>query len=348
MSARLHAGGGAVEPSTKPSRESLREVKREARERERARRRMQKQWSTTPRRRWAAPLAWLGTGAVVVLAAFLLLGPERLGLGGGDPDPTVDETASESATEQQPAASPPSPPAASSADPFAGSEVEKWANGAAAVVVPKPAEVGSFTPQQVEAAYQKARAYVLAASLDPKVLYQGRVEPVQATVGRRSAGHLGGLVVNASQNLSPASYATRFRPGVAPASDVVKGDVRMTAKVAPRNGEQVLTVRVASVFVYALRPADEDDTAPKLVTTRREVDLDFTAAGAGRVSKPELGEAHFVNTGEVCDVAPQRLGYLSVYFDEQPLGDAAPAPAYDVKDLDAKAPDAECFRDASG
>ncbi len=335
-----------MEPSTRPSRESLREVKREARQRARAQknahRRMQRQWGTTPpwHRRWPGALSWVGAAVVVALAAFLLLGPDRLGTGPSEED-------AELTAAQTPRTPPPSPPAAG-AGAFAGTDVATWQEGARAVVTPKPAQVGPFSPAQVASAYAKAKAYVLASSLDPKVLYEGTVEPVQATVDRRTSGYLSGLVVNASQELSPVSYATRFRRGVAPASDVVKGQVRMTAAASRQQGQQVLTVHVKSVFVYALRPVDEAGGMPELVTARREVDLEFLAAGRGSVGKPSLGPAHFVSTGEVCGETPQQLGYLSVYFDDKPVGDQGQAPSYDVKDLDDEAPDSECFQDSSG
>ena len=323
-----------MEPSTRPSRASLREVKREARERKKAHRRMQQQWGTAPplSRRLAGPLSWLGTTAVLALAAFLLLGPERLGLTGGD-----DEGADDLAVEE-PAAS------AAPADPYAGTDVATWKSGAAAVAAPKARRVGAYTDAQVAAAYDRAKAYVLAANVDPEVLYQGTVDPVRATINGQAAANLTGLVAHPSQSMPPAGYVTRFRPGVVPLAEP-RGQVRLRAAAVEEDGEPQLAVSVASVFVYALRSAEDADSR-KLVTVRREITLEFTPKGKD-AGKPYLGASNFLSTGEVCGEPPQRLGFLSVYFGDQPLGDGGRAPSYDVKDLDAVAPDADCFRDSS-
>jgi hypothetical protein len=127
------------------------------------------------------------------------------------------------------------PSAVAKVSPFAGSPVEKWADGLVGLVLPAAHRVGSYTSSQTADALAKSRDFVRAANLDDRVLYHGSFEPVDKTLDADSVAGL----LSASRSLTPTNsplwWVSRFDPRrVEPESAVVKVNGALHARAQGR------------------------------------------------------------------------------------------------------------------
>lgn len=338
----------------RPSRESRREVRKEFKARQKRHRQLQREWQQLGQGaggrggRSIAPGAVAGAVvlAVVVAAGYLLLRTPAEATSTATPPlatPTAPATTPTTTASRAPTAP---------ADPFADSPVAAWFSGAAALVPPAAAPVGTFTTAQVSDAYTKAQAYLSAAFLDPAVVYGGSVEPIAAVLEPTSVSRLRSMVAApGTGDHDPLYFASRFTGDeVAAAVPDIRVNGSMAAKQSP-DASTDLQVTFDYAFVYAVRPAAGGPTL--LVSVRRVGTLEFRSASrsAGTTSKAHLRGGTYLNTGAACHRGPQHVGFLDVWFDRATDGEESAAPPVRFNPLDLTAPlpgGSDCYLNTSG
>jgi hypothetical protein len=342
----LGGSDGALPP---PSRESMREVKAEAKRRHQeqaARERAAKAyWAEQAgvhpsghRNSWA----WVGFAVVLGLAAsagFLVLQRGQ--------QPGLDVAQSPTApTAPAPAASAAAPEATS--PPFADTPAAAWPVGAAGITLPEARRTGAYSAAQVREAARATRAYLEAAMLDERVLFDSKLKPVLRTMDRDSREQATAEVAadrekpDGDDSLRWTSFANRFRPGDWTADD----EVRIRGRMKPTIGEQgLLEMTYVFVAAYWMQPSTGGPWVP--VAVRREGSAYFRTDGRG-VTKPWIGGDGITTSRSVCGSDWPYPQYLEAWADLDGVATAsvAPLPAKDLSDpettLDA------CFTDTSG
>ncbi|MCX4589833.1 hypothetical protein OG819_08680 [Streptomyces sp. NBC_01549] len=146
--------------------------------------------------------------------------------------------------------------------PFAGSPAERWADGAAAIVVPKATPVGTFTSAQVAAALKQAKTLLVGANLNPGTLRGERPESVLALLDPKQPRMLDDVnswLRAPGKKHDPLLLFSRFDPAeVRPAGDVVKVRGRTTFKAGAHAS---VAIHMDYTFVYPLIQADQASKA---------------------------------------------------------------------------------------
>ncbi|MGW4981495.1 hypothetical protein [Streptomyces mirabilis] len=146
--------------------------------------------------------------------------------------------------------------------PFAGSPAERWADGAAAIDVPKATPIGTFTRTQVAATLKQAKALLVGANLNPGTLRGERPESVLALLDPKQPRMLDDVnswLRAPGKKHDPLMLFSRFDPAeVRPAGDVVKVRGRMTFKAGAHAS---VAIHMDYTFVYPLIQADQASKA---------------------------------------------------------------------------------------
>jgi hypothetical protein len=134
--------------------------------------------------------------------------------------------------------------------PFAGTPAAGWADGEAGIVAPAAAPVGSYTAEQVAAAYERVRQVLITARLDRAVLE-----------GHDFERYLSLLAPNARTDMSQPSEdnylsATRIADGFRLLPVAPKATGSMSAEEDP---DGALLIRTDYAFAYAFEPEDPDE-----------------------------------------------------------------------------------------
>ncbi|SOE29861.1 hypothetical protein SAMN05442782_6744 [Streptomyces sp. OK228] len=142
--------------------------------------------------------------------------------------------------------------------PFAGSPAERWADGAAAIVVPKATPVGTFTSAQVAAALKQAKTLLVGANLAPGTLRGERPESALAVLDPKQPRMLDDVnswLRAPGKKHDPLMLFSRFDPAeVRPAGDVVKVRGRTTFKAGAHAS---VAIHMDYTFVYPLIQASK-------------------------------------------------------------------------------------------
>lgn len=235
------------------------------------------------RRLWAI----LGV-PVAVAVALVAVKPSLLP---GDPFGTSSDTSSGGASaaalpaETAPPTAAPSsaaPDTPTLARPFAGSPAERWADGAAAIVVPKATPVGTFTSARVAAALKQAKALLVGANLNPGTLRGERPESVLALLDPKQPRMLDDVnswLRAPGKKHDPLMLFSRFDPAeVRPAGDVVKVRGRMTFKAGAHTS---VAIHMDYTFVYPLIQADQASKTSKAPGTTETSGAPTEGSGGG-------------------------------------------------------------------
>ncbi|WP_436495149.1 hypothetical protein [Actinokineospora sp. HUAS TT18] len=155
-------------------------------------------------------------------------------------------------------------------EPFAATPAKDWADGEAGVVIPPVEAIGAHPAAEVTDAYQRARAVVLAAMLDPAVILGVDTEPYVQLFAEGDRADLRAAIADPAR---VDRFLVRFAPGTTlmPQAPKVRG--RMWAESA---GAGKLLVRTRFVVAY---PLLTDDGARVEVA---RIDTDLTVVGPGR------------------------------------------------------------------
>ncbi|MFE5084814.1 hypothetical protein [Streptomyces mirabilis] len=215
------------------------------------------------RRLWAILGVPVAIAVALVAVKPSLLPGDPFGTSSGTPSGGASAAALPAET-----APPTAPPSSAAPDtptldrPFAGSPAERWADGAAAIVVPKATPVGTFTSAQVAAALKQAKTLLVGANLNPGTLRGERPESVLALLDPKQPRMLDD--VNSSlrapgKKHDPLMLFSRFDPAeVRPAGDVVKVRGRTTFKAGAHAS---VAIHMDYTFVYPLIQADQASKA---------------------------------------------------------------------------------------
>ena len=303
---------------------------------------------------------WAILGVPVAIAvALVAVKPSLLP---GDPLGTSSGTSSDgaaAATLPAETAAPTAAPSSAPSDtptldrPFAGSPAERWADGAAAIDVPKATPIGTFTRAQVATALKQAKALLVGANLNPGTLRGERPESVLALLDPKQPRMLddaNSWLRAPGKKHDPLMLFSRFDPAeVRPAGDVVKVRGRMTFKAGAHAS---VAIHMDYTFVYPLIQADQASKASGATETpgasnegsgggptevartivRRVLDLELLdprkyQATPGKLSILQY-EQDFGNTA--CDVYD---GFLHPHFDSStPTGAPPTGPTTDPYD----------------
>ncbi|SDK62692.1 hypothetical protein [Streptomyces indicus] len=174
---------------------------------------------------------------------------------------------------------------------FEHSPAAEFESGAAGMPFPPVYRTAHFTADQVRAALDVARNYLVASSLDPAVLTGDEIRPVRRLLDPEQAAQFdAGMDRPAADGRhAPSGWMVRFDPAkVTLAGDEVR--VRGTLK-ASETGADTLEVTSQHTFVYALRPVAGQDARASLFTVRRELHFRFDRDDL-RVGQAELTLSH--------------------------------------------------------
>ncbi|MFK0202277.1 hypothetical protein [Streptomyces lavendulae] len=154
-------------------------------------------------------------------------------------------------------------------EPFRGSPALRWAEGAAAIEVPGATAVAGWSQEQVADALAKAKAFLVAANLDPATLRGERPEAALALLDPRQPEvpeRLERALAQPGAEDGPVTLFTRFDPAeVRPVGGVVKVRGSMRAE-AGDPGE--LLVVTDYTFVH---PMTKGDRSVQRTIVRRQI-----------------------------------------------------------------------------
>ncbi|MFI0965303.1 hypothetical protein ACH4S8_28480 [Streptomyces sp. NPDC021080] len=249
--------------------------------------------------------------------------------------------ASASAGPELPAetAAPTAPPSAASSRtptrerPFAGSPAERWADGAAAIIVPKATPVGALTKEQVATALRDAKNLLVGANLDPATLRGERPAAAIAVLDPqqpRMADDVDRMLRAPDEKHDPVTLFSRFDPHeVRLVGHVVKARGRMTFKEG-KNGS--VAIHADYTFVYPVSPADGNADEVTRTIVRRVLDVAFLDPRKYRVTPGKVTISYYTQEigNSACDVHD---GFLHPQFDSAaPAGATPTGPAIDPYD----------------
>ncbi|WP_242885154.1 SCO2583/SCO2584 N-terminal domain-containing protein [Actinomadura litoris] len=172
-------------------------------------------------------------------------------------------------------------PGGAPADPFAGSPAADYADGEAGLQMPDPKAVNGLSAADMALAYVQVRKLLVAANLDPAVVFERRpdafarlLEPRQRREFERSLDRKGPKNTRA--------WVTSFAAGSAErAADVVKVRGTVTAQKQRDQGTDGAKVKTDHLFVYAVRRPGSPSTTMRVIV-RRATEV-FVHREGGRV-----------------------------------------------------------------
>ncbi|WP_323186579.1 hypothetical protein [Streptomyces sp. NBC_00878] len=242
--------------------------------------------------------------------------------------PLPDETA---APTTAPAAAPGTP---TLDKPFAGSPAERYADGAAGIVLPEAKPVGSFSKAHVARALAQTKSLLVDANIDRETLLGGTPETVLDKVLDPKQPEMlddaRSWLRKPGKDSDPLWLFSRFdRDEVRLVGDVVKTHGRTTFK-AGRDG--ALAIHADYTFVYPLAPADPESIEVTRTIVRRVIDLELADPAKYEVTPGKLAITRFDQdlSNTACDVYD---GFLHPEFDSTgPTGAPPTGPTTDPYD----------------
>ncbi|MFD6550167.1 hypothetical protein [Streptomyces sp. NPDC058398] len=290
------------------------------------------------RRLWALFGVPLAVAVAVVAMKPSLLPGDLLGGSG----------ASASAGPELPAetAAPTAPPSSQASRtptrtrPFAGSPAERWADGAAAIVVPKATPVGALTKGQVATALRQTRNLLVGANLDPATLRGERPAEAIAVLDPRQPHMIDDvdrMLRSPDEKHDPVTLFSRFDPDEARlVGHVVKTRGRITFK-AGKDGS--VAIHADYTFVYPLSPAEGDTDEVARTIVRRVLDVAFLDPRKFRVTPGKVTIRQYDQDigNSACEVYD---GFLHPQFGSTaPTGAPPTGPTTDPYDRSRDLPD---------
>ena len=185
------------------------------------------------------------------------------------------------------------------AQPFRGTPAAGWTDGAAGIVAPQAAALGEYSAEQVADAYARARAAVVAARVDRRVVEGGDVEPLLSLFALDDQEGMRPLFAGGRDD-EAGLVATRVARGtkLLPVEPKVSGS--MTAEV---KGPGELVVHTDYVFAYAFstdRPEQLHGPMDIVAVTRVKYDYIFRSGpqfrpeSHGMWSGPATGHSYSI------------------------------------------------------
>jgi hypothetical protein len=229
--------------------------------------------------------------------------------------------------------------------PFLGTPAQGYADGAAGIVIPPAAPVGSYTAAQVKAAYAMTKAILLAANLNGPTLAGGapdafadllmREQRAQFTAGLDKIGRN-----SRGEQTSTRAWITSFAPGSTKlVGSVIKVHGTIQATAADNDRFHVLRVQANYLFVYAVMQPGVPSTLTRIVV--HDVgSVDFAAFDDPGGPLEPLWQIGSSTSGARCDVAD---GFVHPEFPAGPPDKVKPTGApVNPYDLNNKPGTVEC------
>ncbi|WP_344602049.1 hypothetical protein [Streptomyces glaucus] len=158
---------------------------------------------------------------------------------------------------------------------YAHSPAARFRVGAEGVPLPAARRTAHFSGDQVLTALTTAKDYIVRSALDPEVLTGGEVRSVRVLLDPDQLDQFDRSFERpaADGRHAPTGWLVRFDPSRAELAD---GEIRAdgTLRVA-ESDSSTLEVTADHTFVYALRPAGDDEAESSLFTVRRELHFRF-------------------------------------------------------------------------
>jgi len=215
-------------------------------------------------------------------------------------------------------------------------------------VMPKGKQVGIYRSRQVADAYDKLAVYLRHVMLDPRVQFQGKLDPVFATMTTHSVSwiksqHALFVSSHGKKGYPYAQVAVRFHPGDWKAAAATRVRGKTTAKVGPKGA---LELDFTYVAAYWLQP--RAGGAPRAIAVRLEGTTYFYGRGSTKVDRLQAGFLGIMSSAGACNSPWKYPEYLEAWTDlTQSGGSGAPVGSGDMTDPDASLPSG-CFHDTSG
>jgi len=150
-------------------------------------------------------------------------------------------------------------PLFTTANPFAGSSANAYADGAAGIVLPVAHPVGQYSSAQVTAAYVTVKAMLVAAMLNWPTMYGHKPTALgRLLISQQRSWFYDHLTKPIKPGKGPGWLSWEWVTAFAPGTDVVGRVVKvqglpMTAKVVTVNQHPALQVYADYIFVYAVQ-----------------------------------------------------------------------------------------------
>ncbi|MFF4556503.1 hypothetical protein [Streptomyces sp. NPDC001422] len=215
--------------------------------------------------------------------------------------------------------------------PFAGSPAERWADGAAGIVLPKATPVGSLTEEQVATALDNTKKLLVGANLAPATLRGERPAAAIAVLDPLQPG----MVDDVNRRLrtpdrrhDPVGLFSRFDPD----------EARLVGKVVKTRGRTTFTtgkngsvaIHADYTFVYPVTPADGNSTEVTRTIVRRVLDVGLSDPRKVRVTPGKVLIVKYGAEYSTCDVHD---GFLHPHFGSaHSAGPTPTGPAVDPYD----------------
>ncbi|WFB09622.1 hypothetical protein LRS74_23160 [Streptomyces sp. LX-29] len=230
-------------------------------------------------------------------------------------------------------------PGGSPADLFRHSRADQYRGGADGVTLPPARRTDNFSESQVMSALTTARDYVVASAVDREVVRGAATQPVRLLLDAAQYGQFEQSLERpaADGRHAVTGWLIRFDPAqVALADEPVR--VRGTFTVDEATSS-ALEVTAAHTYVYAVRPAGAETSAPaSLYTVRRELRLRLDHEDL-RDHRVEVVQSRVQAGPQSC--AADSAAYLRPLLAGQRAGSEAPSPT-DPFALSHDAPLAAC------
>ncbi|HEY6271276.1 MAG TPA: hypothetical protein VIX19_04685 [Terriglobales bacterium] len=210
------------------------------------------------------------------------------------------------------------------ADPFAGTPAQSYADGAAGIVLPAAHRVGSFTSAQVASAYQTMRKLLIAGELDASALQGASPEafgslltPQQRSWFYHNLSAAGRTALDL--RLSTRAWVTQFVPG---STELVGKIIKvhglpMTASVVKYGRLAVLGVLADYLFVYPAEQPGAPVTRILVVAHIEETVYFWPWNDPGGPLEPRLADVIVSYSGATCG---QTYGYVQPQFGQSGSG----------------------------
>ncbi|MFI7383827.1 hypothetical protein [Streptomyces sp. NPDC049813] len=295
-----------------------------------------------PRRRLRYVAGLLAAAALV----FVALDPGRVTgwFGGGD----RADSAPLAAETVRPSSAPPAEAAgrATPDEPFRGSPAAHWADGEAGIGVPTARATGWMGRTEVARALERTRDFLVASSLDPRVLRGARPDRAIAFLNPLQPGErefVDAALSEPSAKKNPLVLFSRFDTGrVRLVGDVVKTRGRLTYREGERGALEV-TSDVTYVYPVVRAVPGSDEVVRVIVRREVVVDWDDPAKVRTREGTFSVVRNSLDTTNAGCRAY---TGYLTPDFDGAARQDGPTADPYDrsrpVRDTAGAGEDARC------
>lgn len=285
-------------------------------------------WRAGPPRPRRRRRIWPVLGVLLAVAAAVVA--VKPSVVPGDPFGAKDHVGPSASSLPAETAAPTAPPSPADPDtptlarPFAGSPAERWADGAAGIVLPEATPVGTLSKAQVEQALQQTRTLLVDANLNSATLRGERPATALGVIEPRQTDLLTRLdtsLAKPDEKHDPLSLFSRFDPAeIKLVGDVIKTRGRITFKAGEQSS---VAVHADYTFVYpVVRTGGSKEVTRTIV--RRVLDIQMSDPARYKVTPGKITIRRYDRDigNSACDVYD---GYLHPGFTSDTATGAPPA-----------------------